>query len=158
MSMSHCILLDHVHIGDQHIPSFVDSFCLVLLEHQHVTLQTARSGPHWRSTHPFLCRFVSLSTTRLWSRHVAYSSNDAHIGDQHILSFVDSFCLVLQDYKHIMLHTPPSCPYWKWTYHPFLRRFHLLSTTKWWACHIANSSIMPTFKSNTSFPSSIRFA
>jgi hypothetical protein len=53
------------HIGDQHIPSFVDSIRLVLQDYEHGTLHTPRSCPHWRSTHPFICRFDSLSTTRL---------------------------------------------------------------------------------------------
>jgi hypothetical protein len=157
MSMSHYIFLDHIHIGDQHIPSFVVSFCLELLEHQHVTLQTARSGLHWSSTHPFLCRFVSLSSTRLWSRHVAYSSNDAHIGDQYIPSFVDLIHLVLQDDEHVMLHTPWLCPQWRST-HSFHRQIVSLSTTWSRACHILYSSIMPTLEINTSLPSSIRFA
>jgi hypothetical protein len=126
MSMSHCILLDHARIGDQHIPSFIDSFCLVLLKHQHSTLHTPRSGPQWRSTHPFLRRFVSLSTTRLWSRHVAYSPNHAHIGDQRIPSFIDLVRLVLQDDEHVMLYTPWPCPQWRST-HPTLRQFISLS-------------------------------
>jgi hypothetical protein len=157
MSMSHCILPDLAYTGDQHIPSFVDSFRLVLLQHQHVTLHTPRSGPHWRSTHPFLRRFVSLSTTRLWSRHVAYSSNHAHIGDQHIPPFVDLIRLVLQDDEHVMLHIPWSCPQWRST-HPFLRQFVLLSTTWSWVCHIAYSSIIPTLEINTSLSSSIWFS
>jgi hypothetical protein len=74
MSTSCCILLDHAHIGDQHIPSFVDSIRLVLHGHEHVTLHTPQSCPHWRSTYPFLHRFDSLSTTWSWARHVAYSS------------------------------------------------------------------------------------
>jgi hypothetical protein len=40
MSTSHCILLDHAHIGDQHIPSFVDSIRLVLQDYEHITLHT----------------------------------------------------------------------------------------------------------------------
>jgi hypothetical protein len=46
MSMSHCILLDHAHIGDQHIPTLVDSIllvykivstsCCILLYHAHI--------------------------------------------------------------------------------------------------------------------------
>jgi hypothetical protein len=157
MSMPHCIFLDHAHIGDQHTPSFVDSFRLVLLEHQHVILHTPRSRPHWRSTHPFLRRFISLSTTRLWLRHFAYSSNDAHIGYQNIPSIVDLIRLVLQDDEHVMLHTPWSCPQCRST-HPFLRQFDSLSTTWWWVCHIAYSSIMPTLEINTSLPSSIWFS
>jgi glutaredoxin len=74
MSMSCSILLDHAHIGDQHIPSFDDSIRLVLHDHEHVTLHTHRSCPHWRSTHPFLRRFDLHSFTWLWVRHVAYSS------------------------------------------------------------------------------------
>jgi hypothetical protein len=120
MSTSCCILLDHDHNGDQLIPSFVNSFRLVLHDLEHVTLHTPRSGPHWRSTHPYLSRFDSLS---------------------------------LQDYEHITLRTPLSCPYWKSTHHTFLRRFNSLGTTRRWVCHVANSSIMPTFKINTSFPS-----
>ena len=73
MSTSRCILLDHSHNGDQHIPSFIDSIRLVLHDHEHVTLHTPRSCPHWRSTHPFLRRFDSPSTTWSWARHVAYS-------------------------------------------------------------------------------------
>jgi hypothetical protein len=125
MSTSCCILLDHAHNGEQLIPSFVNSFRLVLHDHEHVTLHTPRSCPHWRSTHPYLSRFDSLS---------------------------------LQDYEHIMFHTPLSCPYWKSTHHTILRRFNSLSTMRRLVCHVANSSIMPTFKINTSFPSSIRFA
>jgi hypothetical protein len=60
MSTSRCILLDHGHIGDQHIPSFIDSIRLVLHDHDHVTLHTTRSCPHWSSTHPFLRRFILL--------------------------------------------------------------------------------------------------
>jgi hypothetical protein len=80
----------------------------------------------------------------------------AHIGDQHILFFVDSTCLVLQDYEHFTLHTPRSCPHWRST-HPFLRRFDLLSTSRLWARYVAYSSIMPTLEINTFLPSSIRF-
>jgi hypothetical protein len=125
MSMSCCILLDHAHNGDQLIPSFVNSFRLVIHDHEHVPLRTPRSCPHWRLTHPYLSRFDFL---------------------------------ILQDYEHIMFHTPLSCPYWKSTHHTFLWRFNSLSTTRWWPCHIANSSSMPTFRINTSFPSSIHFA
>jgi hypothetical protein len=125
MSTPCCILLDHAHNGDQLIPSFVNSFRLVLHNHEHVTLHTPRSCQHWRSTHPYLSQFDYLS---------------------------------LQDYEQIMFHTPLSFPYWKSTHHTFLCWFNTLSTTRRWACHVANSSIMPTFKINTSFPSSIHFA
>jgi hypothetical protein len=74
MSTSHCTLLNHAHIGDQHIPSFIDSIHLVLQDCEHVTLHTPQSCPRWRSTHPFLCWFDSPSTTRLWKRDVSYSS------------------------------------------------------------------------------------
>jgi hypothetical protein len=47
---------------------------LVLEDYEHITLHTPWSKPHWRSTHRFLRQFDLLSTTRLWARHVAYSS------------------------------------------------------------------------------------
>jgi hypothetical protein len=34
----------------------------------------------------------------------------AHIGDQHNPSFIDSIGLVLQNYEHVTLQTPRSCP------------------------------------------------
>jgi hypothetical protein len=74
MSTWRCILFDHAHIRDQHIPSFVDSIRLVLQDYEQVMLHTPQSCPHWRSTHPFLCWFNSPITTRLWACHVAYSS------------------------------------------------------------------------------------
>jgi hypothetical protein len=183
MSMSRCILLNHAHIGDQHIPSFVDLIRLLIQDYGHVTLHTPRSCPYWRSTHPFFRRFDSLSTTRLWARHVAYSSimptleinthlpssipfakyykimtmsrcillNHAHIGDQHILSFVDSIRILLQDYEHVTLYTPRSCPHWRST-HPFIHRFDSLNTTWSWARHVAYSSIIPLWRS-TNLPS-----
>jgi hypothetical protein len=189
MSTSCCMLLDHAHIGDQHIPSFADSIHIVLQDYEHATLHTPRSCPHWRSTHTFLHLFYSLSTTILWVCHVAYSSimptlemntslplsiqftyyykimimsrciphDHAHIGDQHIPSFVNSIHIVLQEYEHITLHTPRSCPHWRST-HTFLRRFDLLSTTKLWAYHVAYFSIMPTLEVNTSLPLLIQFA
>jgi hypothetical protein len=40
MNTSRCILLDHAHIGDQHIPSFVNSIGLVLQDYEHVMLHT----------------------------------------------------------------------------------------------------------------------
>jgi hypothetical protein len=40
MSTSRCILLDHNHIGDQHIPSFVYSIRLVLQDYEHLMLHT----------------------------------------------------------------------------------------------------------------------
>jgi hypothetical protein len=179
MSMSRCILLNHAHIGDQHIPSFVDSIRLLLQDYEHVTLHTPRSCPHWRSTHPFLRLFDSLDTTRLWACHVTYSSTcphwrsthsflrrfdslsttrlwasqvtyssimptleistshplliqfayyykiismsrcillgHAHIGDQHIPSFIDLIRLILHDYEHVTLHIPWSHPLWRST-------------------------------------------
>jgi hypothetical protein len=156
MSMSRCILLDHTHIGDRHIPSFVDSIRLVLHDFEHVTLHNPRSCPHWR----FLRRFNSLSTRWSWACRVAYSSikttleintslpstirfanyyiiistlhcillDDAHIGDQHIPSFVYSIHLVLHDHEHVTLHTARSCPHWRST-HPLLHRFDSPSTT-----------------------------
>jgi hypothetical protein len=183
MSTSRCVLLYHAHIGNQHIiPSYVDSIHLVLQDDEYVMLQTPRSCPHSRSTHLFL------RTTRRWARHVVYSLiiptmeiNSSHPSWIHFvvlhdheyvtlhtprscphwrstypyLSRFDS--LSLQDCEHIMLHTPLSCPYWKSTHYTILRRFNSLSTTRWWACHVANSSIMRSLKINTSFPSSIRF-
>jgi hypothetical protein len=188
-STSRCILLGHANIGDQHIPSFIDSIRLVLQNYDHVKLHTPQSFPHWRSTHPFLCRFNSPITTRLWACHVAYSSimptleintslpssirftryykimsmsryillDHAHIGDQHIVSFVDSIRLVLQDYEQVKLHTPQSCPHWR-SAHPILCWFNLPITTRLLACHVAYSSVMPTLEINTSLPSSIWFA
>jgi hypothetical protein len=82
--------------------------------------------------------------------------DNAHIGDQHITSFVDLIHLVLHDYEHIMLHTPRSCPHWRLA-HPFLCRFDSLSTTWSWARQVAYSSIIPTLEIKTSLPSSIRF-
>jgi hypothetical protein len=38
MSTSYCILLVHAHIGDQHIPSLVESIRLVLYDHENITL------------------------------------------------------------------------------------------------------------------------
>jgi hypothetical protein len=157
MSMSRWILLDHAHIRDQHIPSFVDSIVLVIHDHEHVTLHTPRSCPHWRSTHTFLHRFNSPSTTWSWTRHICILLDHAHIGDQHIPSFVNSIRLVLHDDEHITLHTTWSCPHWRST-HPFLHRLDSPSTTWSWARHIAYYSIMPTLEINTSLPSSIRFA
>jgi hypothetical protein len=156
MSMSRCKLLDHAHIQDQHIFSFVDSFRLVLQNYEHVTLHTPRSCAHWRSTHPFLRRFDSHTTKRLLARCIPF--DHAHIGDQpNVRSFFDSIRLVLQDHEHVSLHILWSCPHWTST-HPFFRWFDLLSTTWSWACHIAYSSIMSTLEINTSLPSSIRFA
>jgi hypothetical protein len=192
MSMSHCILLDHAHIGDQHIPTLVDSIllvykimstsCFILLYHSHignqhiipsfddsihlvlrddeyVTLQTPRSCPHSRSTHRFLCRFVSLSTTRFMSSPRCILLHRAQIGDQQIIpSLVDSIHLVLQDYEHVTLHTARSCPHWRST-HPFLHWFDSLNTTRLWAHHVAYSSIMPILEMNiSSLRSSVQFA
>jgi hypothetical protein len=156
MSMPRCILLDHAHIGDQHIPSCVDSIRLVLQDYEHVTLHTPRSCPHWSSTHPFLRRFDSHTIRRLWTRCIPL--DHAHIGDQpNVPSFADSIRLVLQDHEHVSLHILRSCLHWTST-HPFLRWFDMLSTTWSWACHIAYSSIMPTLEINTPLPSLIRFA
>jgi hypothetical protein len=157
MSEPCCILLLHAHIGDQNIiPSFVDLIRLVLQDYEHVTWYTFRSCPHWRSTHPFLRRFDSHATRRLWARCITL--DHAHIGDQpNIPSFVHLIRLVLQDHEHVTLHILWSCPHWTST-HPFLRWIDSLITTWSWACHIAYSSIMPALEINTSLPSSIRFA
>jgi hypothetical protein len=102
MSTSRCILLHHAHIGDEHvIPSFIDSICLVLRNYEQVTLPTPRSCPHSRSTHVSLCRFVSLSTTRFMSTPHCILIHHAHIGDQHIPSFIDLIRLVLQEDEHV---------------------------------------------------------
>jgi hypothetical protein len=111
MSTSRCILLDHDHSGDQQIPSFVDSVRLVLHDHEHITLHTHRSYPHWRSTHPFLHQFNSLSTTRLWTCHVAYSSimPTLDINTSFPLSiqfalyyiFMSTSCCILLDHAYI---------------------------------------------------------
>jgi hypothetical protein len=115
MSTSRYVLLDHTHIGDQHISSFVDLIRLVLQDYEHVMLHTPRSCPHWRSTHLFLRWFDSPSTTDYehvtlhtpWScshwrsKHPFLRRFDshtirrlwarcllldhAHIGDQHII-------------------------------------------------------------------------
>jgi hypothetical protein len=148
MSTSRCILLDHAHIGDQHIPFFVDLIGLVLQDYEHVTLHITRSCPHWRSTHPFLHWFDCLSTTRLWACHVAYSSIMPTLEINTTLPSLIQF-FILKDYEHITLHTPRSCPHWRST-HPFLRLFDSLSTTRLWARHIAYSSIMPTL--DTTYP------
>jgi hypothetical protein len=150
MSTLRCILLHHAHIGDEHIiPSFVDSICLVLRNYEHVTLPTPRSCQHSRSTHFSLRRFVSLSTTRFMSTPHCILIHHAHIGDQHIPSFIDLIRLVLQEDEHVKLHTPRSCPQWRST-HLFLRQFVSLRST--WSCHIAYSSIMPRLEINTSLP------
>jgi hypothetical protein len=137
VSTSRCILLYHAHIGNQHIiPSFDDSVHLVLRDDEHVTLQTPRSCPHSRSTHLFLCRFVSLSTTRFMITPHCILLLHTHIGDQNIIhSFVDSIRLVLQDYEHVTLHTPRSCAHWRST-HPFLCRFDSHITKILLACCI----------------------
>jgi hypothetical protein len=150
MSTSRCILLHHAHIGDEHIiPSFVNSICLVLRNYEHVVLPTPRSCPHSRSTHLSLRRFVLLSTTRFMSTPHCILIHRAHIGDQHIPSFIDLIRLVLLEDEHVKLHTPRSCPQWIST-HPFLRHFVSLRSTR--SCHIAYSSIMPTLEINTSLP------
>jgi hypothetical protein len=127
MSTPHCILLDHADIGDQHIAPFVDSIRLVLQHYEHVTLHTPRSCPHWRSTHPFLRRFDSLSTTRLLARNVAYPSIMLTLEINTSLPSSIQF-LILQYYEHVTLHTPRSCPHWRST-RPFLYRFDSPSTT-----------------------------
>jgi hypothetical protein len=55
--------------------------------------------PHQISTHPFLHWFDSNATIRLWACCILL--NHAHIGYQHISSFIDSIHLLLQDYEHI---------------------------------------------------------
>jgi hypothetical protein len=153
MSSSRCILLYHAHIGNQHIiPSFVDSIHLVLRDDEHVTLQTPRSCPHSRSTHIFLRRFILLSNTRFMITPRCILLLHADIGDQSIVpSFIDSIRLVLQDYEHVTLHTPRSCPHRRST-HPFLRRFDSHTTRRLWArcillnlAHIGDQPNVPSF-------------
>jgi hypothetical protein len=104
MSPSCCILLDHAHIVDQHITSFVDSTRLVLQDYEHVMLHTPRSYTHWRSTHPFLRRFDSHTIKRLWAHCILL--DHSHIEDQHIIpSFVNSILLVLKDHEHIAYYS-----------------------------------------------------
>jgi hypothetical protein len=94
---------------------------LVLQDYEHVTLHTPQSCPHWRLTHAFLRRFDWLSTARLRARNVPYSSIIPTLEINTSLPSSIQF-LVLQDYEHVTLHTPRSCPHWRST-HPFLRRF-----------------------------------
>jgi hypothetical protein len=82
----------------------------------------SRSCPHRRSTHPFLSNISIPLILQIMSPSCCILLDHAHIVDQHITSFVDSTRLVLQDYEHIMLHTPRSYTHWRST-HPFLRRF-----------------------------------
>jgi hypothetical protein len=174
ISTSRRILLDHAHIGGQHIPSIIESIRLVLHNHEH-TLHTPRSCPHWRSPHHFFCRFDSPRTTWSWAHQVAYSMimhkveimimsmshrvllDHAHIRDRHIRSITESIRQVLHDHKHVTLHTPRSCPRWRSPHH-FYGRFDSPRTTWSWAHHVAYSLIMPTVEINTSLPLSIRFA
>jgi hypothetical protein len=114
MSTSRGILIDHGHIGDQHIPSFIDSIHLVLHDHEHVTLDTPWSCPHWRSTHLFLRRFVRL--VRHDDEHVTLHSTRSCPHWRSTQPFFRWFvCLVLHDHEHITLHTPRSCPHWRLT-------------------------------------------
>jgi hypothetical protein len=160
MSTSRCKLIHDALIGDEHIiPSFVDSICLVLRNDEHVKLQTPRSCSHSRSTHLFLRRFILLSTTRFMSTPRCILLHHTQIGDQHIIPCLgNSIHLVLQDYEHVTLHTPRSCPHWRSTL-PFLHQFDSLSTTRLWAHHVAYSSIMPILEMNiSSLPSLVQFA
>jgi hypothetical protein len=147
MSTSCFILLYHAHIGNQHIiPSFDESIRLVLWDDEHVTLQTPRACPHSRSTHLFL------SNTRFMTTPRCILLLHADIGHQNIISsFVDSIHLVLQDYEHVTLHTPRSCPYWCSTHH-FLCRFDSHTTRRLWArcipldhAHIGDQPNVPSF-------------
>jgi hypothetical protein len=184
MSTSCCIFLDPAHNGDKLIPSFLNSFLLVLHDLEHVTLHTPRSCPHWISIYPYLSRFDSLSlqdyelitlhtpqscpywkSTHLFIRWFISLSNTrfmstprcllflhADIGDQNIIpSFVDFILLVLQDYEHVTLHTPRSCPHLRST-HPFLRRFDSHTTRRLWVrcipldhAHIGDQPNVPSF-------------
>jgi hypothetical protein len=154
MSTSRCILLDHGHIGDQHIPSFIDSIRLVLYNHEHITLHTTRSWPHWRSTHPFLRRFDSPSTTWSWARHVAYYSimTTLEINTSLPLSIQFAWYYMIMSTSRCILLIMPTLEIN--TSLPSLIRSP--STTWPWACHVAYYSIMPTLEINTSLPSSIR--
>jgi hypothetical protein len=81
----------------------------------------SRSCPHWRSTHPFLRRFlhvvlhdhehVTFHTTRSWP----------HWRSTHLF-FRRFVRLVLHDHEHVTLYTTRSWPHWRST-HTFLRRF-----------------------------------
>jgi hypothetical protein len=127
ISTSCCILLDHARIGDQHITSFVNSIFLVLHDHEHITLHTTRSWPHWRSTHPFLCGFVRLVLHD--HKHVTFHTTRSWPHWRSTHPFLRRFVrLVLHDHEHITMHTPRSCPHWRST-HRLLRRFNSPSTT-----------------------------
>jgi hypothetical protein len=158
MSMSHCILLDHAHIGDRHILSFIDLILLILQDYEHITLHTPPSCPYWRWTyHPFVRRFNLLSTTKWLACHIAnFSIMPTFTIDTSFPSSI-RFAWYYKIYEQTTFHTPPSCPHWRST-HPFFYRFDSLSTTRWWARHVAYSSIMPTMEINSSLPSSICFA
>jgi hypothetical protein len=148
MSTSHCILLDHAHIGDQHIHSFVDSIHLLLHDYEHVTLHTPRSCPHWRSTHPFLCRFnwLVLHDHEHVMLHTPRSCQHCRSSHPFLHQF-DSLSTTWSWAHHVAYSR--SCPHWRST-HCFLRQFDSLSPTWSWARHIAYSSIMPTLEINTS--------
>jgi hypothetical protein len=156
MSMSRCILLDHAHIGDQHIPSFVDLISLSTTWSWACHVAYSSILPTLEINTSLLPRIDLLSTTRLWARNHAYSSIMPTL-EINTPYFVDLIRLVLHDHEHVTMHTPRSCPHLRST-HPFLRRFDSLSTTRLWARHIAYSSIMPTLEINTYIPSSIRFS
>jgi hypothetical protein len=146
MSMSHCILLDHAHIGDQQ-PFLCRFIRLVLYDHKHITFHTTRSWPHWRTTHPFLRRFDLSSTTWSWERHVAYFSV---MPTMEINTSLPS-----------SIRSPSTT--WSWARH--IAYYSIMATlnintalpssirsprTTWsWARHIAYSSIMPTLEINT---------
>jgi hypothetical protein len=146
MCTSRCLLLDHGHIGDQHIPSFIDSIHLVLRDDEHVTWHTNRSWPHWRSTHPFLHRFDSPSTTWSWARHIGYSL---------IMPTLEINTSLPSSIRS------PSTTWW-WACHvafysimstleintTLLSLIRLPCTTWSWAHYVAYSSIMPTLEIN----------
>jgi hypothetical protein len=157
MSTSRCILFDHAHIGDQHIPSFVNSIRLVLQDYEQVILHTPQSCPHWRSSHPFLCWFNSPITTRLWACHVATPQSCPHwISTHFFLHRFDSLNTTWLWACHIAY--PLIIPTLEINKSHILRRFDSLSTIRLWARHVAYSSIMPTLEINTSFSSLIQFA
>jgi glutaredoxin len=112
MSMTRRILFDHGHIGDEHIPSFINSIRLVLHDHEHVTLHTPRSCQHCRSTHPFLRWFVRLVLQD--HEHVTLHSTRSCPHWRSTQPFLRRFVrLVLHDHEHVTLHTPRSCPHWR---------------------------------------------
>jgi hypothetical protein len=150
-------------------------------------LHTPRSCPHWRSTHPFLHQFDWLSTTRLWARHVAYSSIMPTLEMNTTLPSLIQlayYCKIMStsrciqlDHAHIGDQHAPSfvdsiglvlkimstsrCILLD---HAHIGYQHnpsfvdsIHSTTRLWARHIAYSSIITTLEINTSLPLSIRF-